>query len=106
MKKFLLGLAALPFCAGIALAGQPLSNHQMDQITGGFTAVSIADAQGLVGSGTALLTTTASLSQVNPYASASIGETSVTLYKSLAAAQSSSVSTGGFTGLPIVSVDP
>jgi len=38
-----------------------------------------------------VLTTTASLSQVLPFASAKLGETSSTLYKSLSAAQSSTV---------------
>lgn len=38
MKKLLTGLAALPFLAGIALAGQPtqLTSTQMDQVTAGF----------------------------------------------------------------------
>jgi hypothetical protein len=38
MKRFLFGLAALPFLAGAALAGQPapLTNAQMDQVTAGF----------------------------------------------------------------------
>jgi hypothetical protein len=39
MKKLLTGLAALPFLAGIALAGQPmqLTSTQMDQVTAGFS---------------------------------------------------------------------
>jgi len=38
MKKFLIGLAALPFLAGAALAGQPtpLADNQMDMVTAGF----------------------------------------------------------------------
>jgi len=38
MKRFLYGLAALPFLAGISLAGQPvpLSDKQMDAVTAGF----------------------------------------------------------------------
>jgi len=37
MKKLLLGLAALPFVAGVAMAGEPapLSDSQMDQVTAG-----------------------------------------------------------------------
>jgi hypothetical protein len=37
MKKLLLGLATLPFLAGVAMAGQPapLSDLQMDQVTAG-----------------------------------------------------------------------
>ena len=64
MRKLLMGLAALPFCVGVASAAQPLTNQQMDQVTAGFSAVSIADAQGLVGRGGIILTTTGSLSQV------------------------------------------
>lgn len=38
MKHLFVGLAALPFFAGVALAGQPvqLSNQQMDNVTAGF----------------------------------------------------------------------
>jgi len=38
MKKFLFGLAALPFLAGVSLAGQPvpLSDKQMDTVSAGF----------------------------------------------------------------------
>jgi hypothetical protein len=37
MKKLLLGLAALPFIASVAMAGQPtrLSDNQMDKVTAG-----------------------------------------------------------------------
>lgn len=91
MKKLFLALAALPFMAGAAAAGQPLSDQQMDKVTAGFTALSIADAEGLVGSLGTVLTTTASLSQVLPFATASRGEISSTIFKSLAAAQSSTV---------------
>lgn len=93
MKKALMGLAVLPFLAGIAVAGEPLSNQQMDRITAGFTAISIADAEGLVGESGIVLVTTAGLSQVLPIARATFGETSSTLIKSLSAAQSSSVTT-------------
>ena len=91
MKKVLMGLAALPFLAGVAVAGQPLTDGQMDRVTAGFTATSIGDAEGVVGESGLLLTTTATLAQVSPLATATLGETSSTLYKSLAAAQSSSV---------------
>jgi hypothetical protein len=38
MKKLLIGLATLPFLAGVALAGQPtpLADNQMDKVTAGF----------------------------------------------------------------------
>lgn len=93
MKKLLIALAALPLMAGVASAGQPLSDRQMDRVTAGFTALSIADAEGLVGSLGSVLTTTASLSLVVPYATATRGEISSTIFKSIAAAQSSTVTT-------------
>jgi hypothetical protein len=92
MKKLLIALAALPFMAGAAAAGpQQLNDRQMDKVTAGFTALSIADAEGLVGALGNVLTTTASLSMVVPYASANRGEISSTIFKSLSAAQSSTV---------------
>lgn len=91
MRKLLMAAAVLPFLAGVANAGQPLSDKQMDKVTAGFTALSIADAEGLVGESGIVLTTTASLSQVVPLARATMGEASSTLFKSIAAAQSSTV---------------
>ena len=93
MKKVLMGLAALPFLAGGAVAGQPLTDQQMDRVTAGFTATSIADAQGVVGESGVLLATTATLAEVQPFATAtsSTSEITTTLFKSVAAAQSSSV---------------
>lgn len=40
MNRMLYGLAALPFVAGVALAGQPvqLTDKQMDKVTAGFDA--------------------------------------------------------------------
>ena len=91
MKKVFLGLAALPFMAGVAMASQPLTSQQMDRVKAGFDATAIADAEGLVGESGIVLTTTATLAQVLPFATATLGETSSTLYKSVAAAQSSTV---------------
>ena len=53
---------------------------------------------GTVGPGGYVLTTTASLAQVAPIASATIGEITVTAYQSVSEASSSSV-TGSVTGL-------
>ncbi len=104
MKKLLMALAALPFMASVAAAGGlPLSDQQMDRVTAGFAAISVADAEGLVGESGIVLTTTASLAQVLPIASASLGETSSTLFKSLAAAQSSTV-TSTYSPAPIPSL--
>jgi hypothetical protein len=90
MKKVLMGLAALPFLAGVAAAGQPLTDQQLDRVTAGFTSTSIADAQGVVGESGIIFTAAATLSEVQPFARATLGETSSTLWKSLAAAQSAS----------------
>ncbi len=59
--KWLLGLAALPFLAGVASAAQPLSDMQMDKVTAGFDSASLADAEAL---GQVVASTTATLSQV------------------------------------------
>lgn len=96
MNKVLMGLAALPFLAGTAVAGQPLTNHQMDLVTAGFDAQAQADAEGLVGESGIVLTTTATLAKVAPFATAKLGEASSTLFESLSAAQSSTV-TSTFT---------
>jgi hypothetical protein len=115
MNKLLLALTALPFMAGAAVASQPqpLNDRQMDKVTAGFTAISIADAEGLVGRAGTLLTTTASVSQVIPYAVATptvagvVSEFSSTLFKSVAAAQSSSVTgTIPLQAVPGLSVAP
>jgi hypothetical protein len=100
MNKVLMGLAALPFLAGTAVAGQPLTNQQMDRVTAGFSSESQADAEGLVGESGIVLTTTATLAEVAPFASSKLGEASSTLFKSLSAAQSSTV-TSTFTPLAI-----
>jgi hypothetical protein len=86
-----MGLAMLPCASGLAVAGQPLTVQQMDKVTAGFTALSIADAQGIVGESGVLLVTTASASQVEPIATFRTGEFTSTLFKSIAAAQSSTV---------------
>lgn len=101
MNKVLLGLAALPFLAGAANAGQPLNDSQMDTVTAGFASISTADAQALgkiVASATATLsqvavvttTTGSGSSAMTVPVTATFGETTVTLIKSLSAAQSAS----------------
>lgn len=37
MKRIMSGLAVLPFLAGVAMAGQPLNDKQMDTVTAGFS---------------------------------------------------------------------
>lgn len=94
MKKVLMSFAALPFLVGVAAAGQPLTDQQLDRVTAGFFSEAQADAQGVVGQSQILLVTTATLAQVEPIATAFLGETSSTLFKSLAASQSSSATFG------------
>jgi len=94
-------LAALPLMAGVALAApQPLTDKQMDKVTAGYTAWAFADAQGLVGESGIVTTYTATLSKVAPYATARFGEVRSTLYFSVAAAQSSTI-TSTFDPSPI-----
>jgi len=105
MKKAFMGLAMLPFLVGVASAGQPLSNQQMDRVTAGFIGIGIADAEGLVGASGIVITTTATLGQVAPIARATLGETSSTLWKSIGASQAS-VATSTFPVSPIPGVGP
>ena len=75
MNKLLLAIAAVPLMAGAAnAASQRLSDKQMDGVTAGFSATSIADARGLVGPLETVLTTTTTLALVVPYATASQGQ--------------------------------
>jgi hypothetical protein len=103
--KVLLGLAALPFATSVAVAGQPLTAQQLDKVTAGFSALSIADAQGLVGESGVVLATTASASQVVPIARITVDEFTSTLFKSVAAAQSSTV-TSTITPAAIPGITP
>jgi hypothetical protein len=105
MKKFLICLAAWPFVAGAASAAEPLTNQQMDRVTAGFSALSTADAQAL---GKIVAGASATLSQVSVVTNlagtpvtATFGETTLTLIKSLAAAQSASSATNA---LPTVAI--
>ena len=91
MNKLLLAIAALPLMAGAANAAQPLNDKQMDRVTAGFISIAIADAEGLVGSLGTVFTSTATLSLVIPYATASRGEIDSTLFKSLSAASSTTI---------------
>jgi hypothetical protein len=91
MKSFVVALMALPLMAGAASAAQPLNDSQMDGVNAGFTSISIADAEGLVGESGIVLTATGTVSQVTPIAFATYGETTTFLFKSLAASQSSTV---------------
>jgi hypothetical protein len=100
MKKVLMGLAALPLLAGVAAAGQPLTDRQLDRVNAGFTAFANAEAEGLVGESGIVATTTATLALVSPIATATMGETSSRLFKSISAAQSSTL-TSTFSPIPI-----
>jgi hypothetical protein len=107
MKKLLLALAALPLTAGLAVAGQPhpLSDKQMDKVTAGYTSISVADAEGYAGALSIVVATTATVSQVVPIGSFSFGETSSTLFKSLAGSSSSTV-TSTYRPVNIPGVSP
>jgi hypothetical protein len=94
MNKFVLGLAAVPLLAGTASAAQPLSDKQMDTVTAGFSAFATADAQAL---GKIVATLTATVAAVNVVTTstgapvtATFGETTLTLIKSVSGSQSAS----------------
>jgi hypothetical protein len=94
MNKFVLGLAAVPLLAGAASVAQPLSDRQMDAVTAGFSAFSTADAQALGKIVATLSATVASVDVVTSSAGAPVtatfGETTLTLIKSVSGAQSAS----------------
>jgi hypothetical protein len=94
MRKLLLALAVAPLLTGPAWAGQPLTDNQMDGVTAGFSAFSTADAQAL---GKIVATLTATVAAVNVVTTAegvpvtaTFGETTLTLIKSISGAQSAS----------------
>ena len=107
MKKLLLAMVALPLTGGLAAAGQPhaLSDKQMDKVTAGYVAISLADAEGYAGALSIVVTTTATVSQVAPIASFTMGETSSTLFKSLAGSSSSTI-TSTYRPVNIPGVSP
>lgn len=97
MNKLLLGLAAVPLLAGTAMAAQPLTDKQMDAVTAGFDALSTAEAQALgkivtTESATVALVAVVTTSTGVPI-QATFGQTTLTLIKSVSAAQSSSFAT-------------
>ena len=105
MNKLLLGLAAVPLLAGTAMAAQPLTDTQMDGVTAGFDSLSSAEAQALgkivtTESSTVSLVAVVTTSSGAPV-QASFGETTLTLIKSVAAAQSSSFASNA---LPTASI--
>jgi hypothetical protein len=99
MKKLLFGLAALPFVAGVASAGQLLTNAQMDAVTAGFSATSLADAASL---GPITSAASATLSSVRQILKTTLGETTITAVQSNA--QSASASTA--VPLPAATILP
>jgi len=95
MNKLLAGVAALPFLATAAFAAQPLSDHQMDGVTAGFSAFATAGAEA---EGGVIQTTTATLAEVANFATVACctisgiteDETTLTIIKSVSAATSTS----------------
>ena len=99
MKKLLFGLAALPFVAGVASAGQLLTNAQMDAVTAGFSATSRADAASL---GPITMATSLTQTSVQQILLTKLGETTMTAVQS--DALSKSISTA--VALPAATVLP
>jgi len=105
MRKFLLALGVAPLMAGTAMAAQPLTDNQMDGVTAGFASFSTADAQAL---GKIVASVTATVAQVAVVTTSSghpvtatYGETTLTLFKSIAGAQSASSATNSLPTLSI-----
>ncbi len=97
MKSLVIALAALPLMAGAAGAAQPLTDGQMDGVTAGYTAGAIADAEGLGGESSIVLTSTATLAQVSFFhigvctTCGAAPETASFVFKSISAGQSATV---------------
>jgi hypothetical protein len=51
MNRLVLAVLMTPLVTGAAFAGQPLADAQLDMVAAGFSARSVADAEGLAGSG-------------------------------------------------------
>lgn len=89
--KSLLAVLAWPLLAGTAFAAEPLTDAQLDRVAGGFSALSIDDAEGLVGESGIVYNSAASVSEVLPLSSAALGEKHSTIYKSVSAGQASTL---------------
>jgi hypothetical protein len=116
MNRLLAGIAALPFMLSVASAGQPLTAQQMDRVTAGFSAISIAGATGLAGESGVVFTATstgAEVQQMSPATHATIlvncncgsdtpisSEGTSVLMGSLSTASSATV-TGSITVTPV-----
>jgi len=105
MRKVLLALGLAPLMASTAMAAQPLTDNQMDGVTAGFASFSTADAQAL---GKIVASVTATVAQVAVVTTSSghpvtatYGETTLTLFKSIAGAQSASSATNSLPTLSI-----
>jgi len=110
MKKLLLALGLAPLVAGTAMAAQPLTDNQMDGVTAGFASFSTADAQAL---GKIVASVTATVAQVAVVTTSSghpvtatYGETTLTLFKSIAGAQSASSATNSLPTTAIGGISP
>jgi len=88
--KWLFGLAALPFLAGVASAAQPLSEAQMDKVTAGFTNQSTADAQAF-GPFAFAATATTDLVEAIASVTSTDSEATIFLWKSASGSNSASI---------------
>ena len=105
MKKLLLALGLAPLMAGTAMAAQPLTDNQMDGVTAGFAAFSTSDAQAL---GKIVASVTSTVAQVAVVTNsegapvkATLGETTLTLFKSISGAQAASSATNSLPTVPL-----
>lgn len=94
MNKLLTGLATVPLMSGVAFAGQPLSDRQMDVVTAGFSATSSSEAEsfgGVTFSSTSNLAEVAALrNNSGQLVTITVNEVTLNLIKSVSAAASAS----------------
>jgi hypothetical protein len=94
MNKILTGLATVPLLSGVAFAGQPLSDRQMDAVTAGFSALATSEAESFGGVTAAATANLAEVSALRNNAGALVtvtfNEVTLNLIKSVSASQSAS----------------
>jgi hypothetical protein len=108
MNKVLMGLATVPRRCSTAVAGQLLSEKQMDNVTAGFAAFSTSLAEsfgGVTAAATANLAEVAALRNASGApVTVSVGEVTLNIIKSVSAAQSISTASNLPSLQPIAGV--
>lgn len=109
MNKLLISLAAVPLMSGVAFAGQPLSDRQMDTVTAGFSALSTSEAEAFGGIAAASQSDLAEVAALRNNSGVPVvvtfNEVTLNIIKSVSASQSVSAASNlpVLQGIPVVS---